>query len=700
MTLLTLRDKHIVKSEVTVSTTSSSWVDDTEAIIDLNLDSEAVVLVVYVAFATREAEIISAGGDVGIEIDGSVVVSSGFSNATSGTYLTYGGDIFWIGTLSAGSHTIKGKIRGGLDAYGIHIDRRMLLVLVFDGDEYVFINDDTEFQTTSTTPVDDPYAVATFTPSSDCNILVLYHAGVRVQEIDTASDDRYIGIYRNVWEGASQIGGDIAGKGFWHCYTTDYPNSATMSFVTSGVSGGLESEVRGRVWAAGVRTDYPAIVGHRQLAVLLLDPNSTKVRISYDDTVISTTSAVPVDDSYVSITETVDEQAVVVAFVAAVKSYGTSSNDIGEKYGIDIVSDQLVGNATMEEYYCDYYGNCVCVANAVVVSAGDVTVKGVYAAITDGETAKFTERRLDVVFFSIPAAGGGQEYTQELTDSFTLGDTRVLSAMRVISDATSLIDMYLSSASITRFDSVSVSDVVAKSVSKPVLDSAQLSDTKNLSVTKSLADSSSLSDVILSLPAKILQDTISLVEVVVKHGKSVIDAAITLIDSCLLPHLLELLDSLNLSDTITSISARIFQEIISLASIVGKSGSRFFTELMRTADATFKRVTLRKLVEYTSLTDLHVAGAVKLLTDVASLVDLGLKRIAAKCIVVASSIFDVVIKGVHHSMTESIGLSDAVQALRGVVEYLAVALSLLSHKLGLSMFLKKLKLRRRSEVIE
>jgi hypothetical protein len=171
-TLLTFNSKYVVISSTPVTSSSTTRADDTEASQTFTLAASQTVVAMYNAFNNHGSSEVATGKQIAISVDGtdrgrtynSPYAANGANGATT----------FWIGTLAAGSHTIKGRFASNTSGSTVTIDERILLILILDGDEFYYIDSGTAQTTTSATLVNDPNATQTFTPSGACKALILY----------------------------------------------------------------------------------------------------------------------------------------------------------------------------------------------------------------------------------------------------------------------------------------------------------------------------------------------------------------------------------------------------------------------------------------------------------------------------------------------------------------------------------------------
>jgi hypothetical protein len=173
VTLLTYNSKYVVTSSTAVTTSSTALVDDTQASQTFTLSASQIVLVIYSAYNNYGSTIGQAGAGFAISIDGVDHVQC--QQSLVNTNYASRGCPFWIGTLAAGSHTIKGRFCSGTGATTT-IDSRVLLIYILNGNEFQFTESTTSVTNASSTFANDTAASVTFTPSGSCVALCLYNA--------------------------------------------------------------------------------------------------------------------------------------------------------------------------------------------------------------------------------------------------------------------------------------------------------------------------------------------------------------------------------------------------------------------------------------------------------------------------------------------------------------------------------------------
>jgi hypothetical protein len=382
MTLLTYNNKYVVASTTAVSTTSATLVDDTAASQTFDLAASKVVLVIYQANSVYGAAMPAHGMQNAISVDG-VDRANSWDSGSGSTYPTRN-CVFWVGTLAAGSHTVKGRFASNTAGSTATISNRVLLIYIFDGNEFQYVDDDTTATAPDATFIDDPYAQVTFTPSATCKALVIYN----VANYDGATESA---LGKKV---AVSIAGTDYGQTEKGIYLSNYPDSVfTVHALTLSAT---STTVKGRFANAGAAGTVT--VNRRQLAVLLL-ADSTLMDVITSTTQVSTTSSSLVDDSEATINRTTTDTREVLVVAAGTKRYGVTSNAYGECYGIKInANDRANSRGTPRS---TTKANSAATAYAEQLASGGHTVQGRFSNNYGTETAVISARQVVALWFSI-----------------------------------------------------------------------------------------------------------------------------------------------------------------------------------------------------------------------------------------------------------------------------------------------------------
>jgi hypothetical protein len=379
-------------STTAVTTTSTSLIDDTQASSVFTLASARIVLVIYSACNYHTAIEVFAGKKMGIDVDGSDVAtiqSSPFSDGYAN-----GGVVIWVGTLAAGSHTIKGRFASNFEGYTVTINERRLTVAVFEGaaEDFRFVRSTTAVTTASTSLVDDTQASFTFITSLSCKALILYSA-CNYNETTESTSGKMIAISTDGSDGLA-LGSSP--------YYPKYADSEFVAEIRSLTSG--SHTIKGRFFSIDGST---VTISERQFAVLLFS-SDLETDFVASSTQVSVTGSTLSDDTQASVTRTIDAERYVLAVYCAGKRNATSSTMYGKKVAVKIDVTDYGLNA--QSPYGDNYANTIAIQSDIVgLGDGTHTVIGRFASNDVAETAKVDDRQLCVLWWraraSIPVGG-------------------------------------------------------------------------------------------------------------------------------------------------------------------------------------------------------------------------------------------------------------------------------------------------------
>jgi hypothetical protein len=253
LTLLTFNSKHVVTSATAVSTASSSLVDDTQASQTFILTDSQTVLVIYAAYALYGSTSGQGAMENAISVDS---VDKAMSWDSSAGNFSHRNCCFWVGTLAAGSHTIKGRFASKVGTQTT--DGRVLLIYILNGDEFQYVDDATTATNGGATMADDAYASVTFTPSGTCKLLALYNTS------NSASGETN---YRR----GKKVAISIAGADYGQAErANEYDKDADSEFTCHALQRtAISTTVKGR-WAGNIASQTTTVT-RRQLAVLCFE---------------------------------------------------------------------------------------------------------------------------------------------------------------------------------------------------------------------------------------------------------------------------------------------------------------------------------------------------------------------------------------------------------------------------------------------
>lgn len=422
MTLLTYHSKYVVQSSTAISTTSTTLQDDSYASQTFSLDSTKTVLAIYVANNTVEA---ADGNSLtnAISIDGTDHSTANQAGAVSDySAILSRNTCFWIGSLNAGNHTIKGRFAATLPGGTISVRNRTLLIYIFNGNEFTFVENNTQQSTTSATYVDDSYATATFTPTGACKALILYAANTAVN-----SSESIYGKKICIRVGSTDY---TACEAHQSPITFDFGNSLCTAYALPLTA--TSTTVKGRF--ACVSGSNTVTIDKHVLGVLLLD-DSTTVDLSSSTTQVSNSSTTLANDTQATITRSASGELLVLA--QATQKLDTSGSTDGNIYGISIDSTDVAHTRFAPSQQGFPFSGFVTYAQTA--TSGSHTIYGRFAANVSGQTAKIDTRILIALWFSTSTPPTTLECASTISGSGSLSTTAtVIESAQTLSCASTI----------------------------------------------------------------------------------------------------------------------------------------------------------------------------------------------------------------------------------------------------------------------
>lgn len=391
------------------TTTSTSLVDDPQASQTFSLDDSRTVLVIYSAYNDNAVTCAAWGPSHAISVDN---VDKAQSWDSAPANYPHRNCIFWVGTLAAGSHTIKGRFCLGSGSGTVTISCRVLLIYILYGDEFQYIDDATTASRNNSTFLDDPNAQVTFTPSAQCKLLALYNASA------SGTNNGYYG--KKV---AISIAGVDYGQAEKSPSAAQYPDSVFTCHALQRTA--VSTTVKGRF--ASCYGSGTTVINRRQLAVLCFD-DATLMDVITSTTQVTTTSNVLVDDTQALISRTTTEDRELLVVAAGTKRYNTSSNVNGERYGIKVDTNDRI--QSRGSGYDITRPESEATAYAELLAAASHTVQGRYSNNTGAGSAAIDARQVvalwllpvSITSISVTDSGSGTESSVTMTANVPTSD--------------------------------------------------------------------------------------------------------------------------------------------------------------------------------------------------------------------------------------------------------------------------------------
>jgi len=376
--------KH-VESTTVVKTSSESYVDDTPATLSFTLAKPKIALILYNPSNKNDTN--PYGLRYGISVDGSLVAAQ--YNSSYGSPRTTGALVFWIGQLSAGTHTIKGQFAACRSAYGdVHITNRTLTVILFDGNinDFAYIRAIGHVEVWSTSFKDDPDCVINLNLPYAQKALILYAAS---NDYDTVEDIEGKGV-------AVQVDGEDSVE---QCDGPPLSGEVNHAFVAiqRTLDAGSHT-IKGRFRAIS----GSAGVDERLIGVLLFDQTLPTDSVEDDVTKVTVKTGESYDDDTpAAVTRSTSQIYYLLAFYCNSKPYpnGNTYNGVKTALNVDGV-DYYLSNRALYGAYSNYTVGLGAYL-FLPVQPGDHTIKGRLAQVTaDPIGATVTERTLECLWFS------------------------------------------------------------------------------------------------------------------------------------------------------------------------------------------------------------------------------------------------------------------------------------------------------------
>lgn len=387
MTLLSYHSKYVSQSATPATTTSSTLQDDSYATQTFTLYESHTVLAIYIASGNHGSTNYSTGLKCSININGDD--HSVMCQSPGATNYAVRNTCFWIGTLGAGSHTIKGKFCSITNGQTVTVNNHTLLIYVFNGDEFYY-NENSTTRTTATTS----YAVLTgtsvsLTPSAACKSLVL----------SAITNDHGSTVPVSGYKQVLTVGGSTYTESEVNqsAFGANYAISEMTQF--NGTHATSTAMVFRAMWAATVGTDT-CTVNRSAFGVMFFD-DSVFIERATSSTAVTTTSATFVNDGVGGASEVTTEPRELLVLASATTLYNTASSVYGGRYGMYMEgADRYFSTKSP---YSATQGNCTYIGHGMSApTAGTHTIYGRFCSNSAGSTERIGKRVVLGLYFPLP----------------------------------------------------------------------------------------------------------------------------------------------------------------------------------------------------------------------------------------------------------------------------------------------------------
>lgn len=374
-------------SDVTVSTTSGTPINDAEAALNITLGVVSHVLIIYNAGNRRGSVEYSWGKGCAINIDGE---DKAFSwQSPRGSNYTNSVTVLWAGLLTAGTHVIQGKFFSNRAGYSVGIDTRQIVAFWFPNIVAKYARSTVAVTTTSATPVDDPEAALTFNLDRESTALILYNVG---NQRNSAEHLRGKGITINI------DGDDIATRQWQSPYGTNHANSVTIACVKNLAIGA--HTIKGRFFSnqGGTTTT----IDERQLVAFCFPSDLIAYGFTESTTSISTTSNTPVNDTQALVPMTLTKDSNVFAMYIGGNPNGATESAYGKGLLLNANGADVSNSTSWQSPGAANRAESVSIIWHQEMTAGNHSFQGKFFSNSAGSTVTISNRQLLVLAFPKP----------------------------------------------------------------------------------------------------------------------------------------------------------------------------------------------------------------------------------------------------------------------------------------------------------
>jgi len=390
-------------SDTRVSTTSGTPVNDSEAVLNITLDTDSHTFIIYNAGNKEGSAEDQAGKGCVINVDGEDKAFSWQS-----PYSTDSADsvtVVWATYLSVGSHTIQGRFFANRAGYTVGIDTRQIMVYWFPTVVAEYVRSPVSVTTISSTPVDDKEAVLNITLAEDSVAFMIYNAG---NKRGSAEPQKGKGITLNIDDS------DIATKEWQSGYGFQDANSVTIVYASLLTTG--SHTVKGRFFSNSGQT---TTIDERQLIVFCFPTDTVTYGFKESATSVSTASGNPVNDTEAILSTTLTTFSDSLVIYVGGNLDGTSECREGKGTLVNVDGVDKLNSSSWQSQQAVNYADSVTSLWREQMAAGPHTIQGRFFSNNPGSSAPtvtISHRQLLILAFPISAAN----YRLDLNDTFTV----------------------------------------------------------------------------------------------------------------------------------------------------------------------------------------------------------------------------------------------------------------------------------------
>ncbi|MEM1542816.1 MAG: hypothetical protein QXV82_09335 [Ignisphaera sp.] len=369
----------------TVSTSSDAWVQDTYASLGCPNELLTDNLIFYNAQNERNATQTRYGKGICCNIAGTLY-SDAFSNQTP-YQDNYQSSCLYVKRVQnlEGDFSVTGYFKSFYSGYTVTISARQILRLGFPvgkANEVKYTESGTAFATSSTTFVDDTYAVLSFEVPTNMIAIIIYNTMGRITTSGSS-----IGIRTCVNINDSDVSQSISQQS-WHY--DNYPYNCKSIYATTLTAGSYT--IKGRVCSVAGATIR---VNYRVLAVILLKPSLFTVYSQYSDVLRTTNSTTWVNDPDIGLSFSIPSTYLYFVFYNASNRNNDPEYSTGKYIGLEIDGVMPEANSLGNSGTASNYPNSVFTMYSGYLSSGNHTIQPKFKSL-DGQNVSIRDRQFIV----------------------------------------------------------------------------------------------------------------------------------------------------------------------------------------------------------------------------------------------------------------------------------------------------------------
>jgi len=390
-------------SDIRVSTTSGTPVDDSQSILNVTLNEDSHVFIIYNAGNQEGSIEDTAGKGCTININGEdkafswqSPIAGDSANSVTVVYAAY---------LVSGSYTFRGRFFANRPGYTVGIDTRQIIAYWFPQVVAKYVRSVVTTSTTSMVPVVDTEAVLNFTLTQESVIFTIYNVG---NERGTDEPKEGKGITLSIDDS------DVITKQWQSGYGSSDANSITAVHTTLLSSG--SHTLKGKFFSnSGQKTT----IDERQFMVFCFPSNLISFEYIESTNSVSTAFGTPVNDTDALLTTTLSTTSNSLLMYIGGNPGGIAECREGKRILINVDGSNKLNSSSWQSPQALDSENSVTSLWSMQLAAGVHKIQGKFSSNnpnSSSPTVSISSRQLTIISFP----NVSESYRLEIEGSFNL----------------------------------------------------------------------------------------------------------------------------------------------------------------------------------------------------------------------------------------------------------------------------------------